>query len=150
MNTAINVGPMADISRRLAEFVSRVPVWSVTAFTVDGYVVGHRVTSDKIPDTIEMVVSSMSAGLITIAEDFIRLVDRTKIFRQILVDSQSTQGGESFSIILKHAAQNLLLTCIFPHTVPLGLVTFEVDVLCQELAEVVAGWDTKLHAESLT
>ncbi|MEM2142209.1 MAG: hypothetical protein QXS20_09085 [Candidatus Thorarchaeota archaeon] len=144
------VGPGAIVTRLLGEFAARVPVWSVTAFTVDGYVVGNKLSEDRIPETVAPVISSMSAGLITIAEDFIRLVDGAKVFGQILVDSRDAQGGLAFSIILRHVAQNLLLSCIFPHSTPLGLVTFEIETLCQELSEAVRGWDTKLHEQSLT
>ncbi len=49
MSTTLNLGPMAEIARRLADFAQRLQIWSVTAFTIDGYVVGHRVSYDNMP-----------------------------------------------------------------------------------------------------
>ena len=94
----------------------RVPVWGLTVFTVDGYILAHRLFYDGMPENLEMIVSSMSAGLITISQDFIRLVASNSQFRQVLVDADDEAGDVSFSVLLKQIAENVMLTCIFPNT----------------------------------
>ena len=81
------IPPIKNIRNKLTEFESRVPVWGLTVFTVDGYILAHRLFYNKMPENVEMAVSSMSAGLITISEDFIRLVDPEKKFRQVMVEA---------------------------------------------------------------
>ena len=144
------LGPDNEIKKALADFASRVPIWSVTAYTLDGYIIGHKPSYGAIPEGIEQVISSMSSGLITIAEDFLRLIDATRQFGQVLVDAKDEYGGVTFSILLRLAAENVLLTCIFPHETPLGLVTFEVETLCQSIAEIVGNWSVKVHEDTLT
>ncbi len=143
------VPPVQKIRSLLADFESRVPVWGLTIFTVDGYILAHRLFYEQMPQNIEMVVSSMSAGLITISEDFIRLVDATKNFRQVMVEAEEA-GCVSFSILLKHIAENVMLACIFPSELQLGLVTFEIENLCRDIIEIVNLWDVKLHEETVT
>ena len=142
--------PIVKIRKRLTEFEMRVPVWGLTVFTIDGYIIAHRLFYETMPENIEMAISSMSAGLITISEDFIRMVDVEKGFKQVLVDSLSPNESPSFSILLRHIADNVMLTCIFPHTLQLGLVSFEIENLSNEILEIVNEWDVKLHSDTVT
>lgn len=144
------VPPISQIRDLLTQFEMKVPVWGLTVFTVDGYILAHRLFYDGMSENIEMVVSSMSAGLITISEDFIRLVDSQKTFGQVLVDAEDPQSHLSFSILLKHISENVMLTCIFPTTVQLGLVAFEIENLSQEIIDIVQMWDVKLHEHTVT
>lgn len=143
------IPPVNKIRNLLTEFENRVPVWGLTVFTVDGYILAHRLFYDAMPENIEMAVSSMSAGLITISEDFIRLVDASKNFRQVMVDAEES-GSVSFSILLKHIADNVMLACIFPNDLQLGLVSFEIENLSRDIVEVVSLWDVKLHEDTVT
>ena len=143
------IPPIKNIRNKLTEFESRVPVWGLTVFTVDGYILAHRLFYNKMPENVEMAVSSMSAGLITISEDFIRLVDPEKKFRQVMVEADEG-GAVKFSILLKHIADNVMLACIFPSETQLGLVSFEIENLCSEIIEIVNNWDVKLHEETVT
>ncbi len=146
----IGIPPVNMIKNELAEFESRVPAWGLTVFTIDGYIIAHSSSSQKIPEGIEYAVSSLSAGLITISEDFIRMVDSEKMFREVLVDSIDLGGDFAFSILLRTIADNVMLACIFPRTTPLGLITFEIDNLTDKIREIVGEWDVKLHSETLT
>ena len=150
MEIAEGIMPIVKIRKRLAEFEMRVPVWGLTVFTIDGYIIAHRLFYETMPQNIEMAISSMSAGLITISEDFIRMVDVEKGFKQVLVDSLSPNESPSFSILLRHIADNVMLTCIFPHTLQLGLVSFEIENLSNEILEIVNEWDIKLHSDTVT
>ncbi|MGQ4871724.1 MAG: roadblock/LC7 domain-containing protein, partial [Candidatus Thorarchaeota archaeon] len=150
MSETSDIFPAKEIQEKLSEFEMRVPVWGITVFTVDGYIIAHRLFYDGMPENVEMAVSAMSAGLITISEDFIKLVDSTKLFRQVLVDSEDAEGQEAFSIILRHVAENVLLTCIFPHSVQLGLVSFEIENLSRDIVEIVNRWEVKLHQDTMT
>ncbi|MHA1909786.1 MAG: roadblock/LC7 domain-containing protein [Candidatus Thorarchaeota archaeon] len=150
INEAEEIAPIREIRKLLTEFEMRVPVWGLTVFTVDGYILAHRLFYEGMPEGLEMVVSSMSAGLITISEDFIRMVNPQSEFRQVLVDADSDGEGYSFSIILKHVSENVMLACIFPDKVQLGLVSFEIENLSCEIVEVVNNWDVKLHEETVT
>ncbi len=142
---------MKQIRVKLSDFEMRVPVWGLTVFTIDGYIIAHRLFYNGIPEDIGIAISSMSAGLITIAENFIRVVASQNSFRQVLVDSIDEVGRElSFSILLKNVAENVLLACIFPSTTQLGLVTFEVENLSNEISEIVGQWDIKLHEDTVT
>jgi predicted regulator of Ras-like GTPase activity (Roadblock/LC7/MglB family) len=143
------IPPVNKIRSLLTEFEGRVPVWGLTVFTVDGYILAHRLFYEGMPENIEMAVSSMSAGLITISEDFIRLVDETKRFRQVMVDAEIS-GSMSFSILLKHIAENVMLACIFPSDLQLGLVSFEIENLSRDIVDVVNLWDVKLHENTVT
>lgn len=143
------IPPVNKIRCLLTDFESRVSVWGLTVFTVDGYILAHRLFYEAMPENIEMAVSSMSAGLITISEDFIKMVDATKTFRQVMVDAEIS-GDVSFSILLKHIAENVMLACIFPSNLQLGLVSFEIENLSQDIIEVVNLWDVKLHEDSVT
>ena len=142
--------PIVKIRKRLTEFEMRVPVWGLTVFTIDGYIIAHRLFYETMPENIEMAISSMSAGLITISEDFIRMVDVEKGFKQVLVDSLSQNESPSFSILLRHIADNVMLTCIFPQKLQLGLVSFEIENLSNEILEIVNEWDVKLHSDTVT
>ncbi|MHA2078631.1 MAG: roadblock/LC7 domain-containing protein [Candidatus Thorarchaeota archaeon] len=144
------IPPIKQIRNLLAEFEMRVPVWGLTVFTVDGYILAHRLFYDDMPDNIELAVSSMSAGLITISEDFIRLVDAKKSFRQVTVDAEDNSSAVSFSILLKNVSENVMMACIFPSNVQLGLVTFELENLSNEIVEIVNMWDVKLHEDTVT
>lgn len=150
MSEEYDIPPIDEIRKLLTDFEMRVPVWGLTVFTVDGYILAHRLFYDGMPENIELAVSSMSAGLITISQDFIRLVDAHKEFRQVLVDAENPTGDGSFSILLKHVSENVMLACIFPNNVQLGLVTFEVENLSREIVDVVNLWDVKLHEETVT
>ncbi|MFW9803932.1 MAG: roadblock/LC7 domain-containing protein [Candidatus Thorarchaeota archaeon] len=144
------IPPVLQIRNLLTEFEMKVPVWGLTVFTVDGYILAHRLFYEGMPENIEMAVSSMSAGLITISEDFIRLVNDSSLFRQVLVDAEDKNSAVDFSILLKHIAENVMLTVIFPSSIQLGLVTFEIENLSQAITEVVGLWDVKLHDETMT
>ncbi|MHA1948352.1 MAG: roadblock/LC7 domain-containing protein [Candidatus Thorarchaeota archaeon] len=150
MKDEISIPPIEDIKKVLSDFEMKVPVWGLTIFTVDGYILAHRLFYDKMPENIELAVSSMSAGLITISEDFIRMVDAQKSFRQVLVDAEDENASITFSILLKIIAENVLLACIFPSRVQLGLVTFEIENLSNKIIEIVNLWDVKLHEETVT
>ncbi len=144
------IPPVKKLRQKLDEFAARVPIWSLTLFTVDGYIIAHRAASERIPDGIEMAISSMSAGLITISEDFIRMIDASKMFRSVLVDSVDEAGVLNFSILLGVVADNVLLSCVFPRTTQLGLITFELETLGNEIRETIREWDVKLHSETMT
>ena len=150
MNQEQDLPPIGEIRKALNDFEQRVPVWGLTVFTVDGYILAHRLFYEAMPENLEMAVSSMSAGLITISEDFIRLVDATKNFRQVLVDAENGTDTETFSILLIHVAENVMLACIFPTSVQLGLVTFELENLRNAINEIVNRWEVKLHDETVT
>ncbi len=143
------IPPVLEIRKLLMEFNRRLPVWALTVFTVDGYVLGHRHNNESMPENIETVISSMSAGLITISEDFIKLVNNTKSFGQVIIEAEDA-GMVSFSILLKHLAENVMLACIFPRDLELGLISFEIENLRQEIREVVRLWEVRLHEESMT
>lgn len=144
------IPPVRQIRDLLTDFEIRVPVWGITVFTVDGYILAHRLFYDDMPQNIEMAVSSMSAGLITISEDFIRLVDSSADFSQVLVDAEHETGDVSFSILLKHIEENVMLTCIFPSDTKLGLVSFEIQTVSNKIQEIVEMWDVKLHRDTMT
>lgn len=144
------VPPVKEIRDQLSSFEMKVPVWGLTVFTVDGYIIAHKLFYDAMPAEIEVAVSSMSAGLITISEDFIRIVDSGNKFKQVLVDSEDTIGTVSFSILLRTIAENVLLACIFPNSTKLGLVTFEIENLSNSILDIVDRWDVKLHADTVT
>jgi predicted regulator of Ras-like GTPase activity (Roadblock/LC7/MglB family) len=146
----IEVLPVKEIREQLNNFEMKVPVWGLTVFTVDGYIIAHKLFYDAMPEEIGLAISSMSAGLITISEDFIRMVDSGNLFRQVLVDSEDTDGAVSFSILLKSIAENVLIACIFPSSTQLGLVTFEMENLSSEILDIVNRWDIKLHEDSIT
>jgi predicted regulator of Ras-like GTPase activity (Roadblock/LC7/MglB family) len=146
----IEVLPVKEIREQLNNFEMKVPVWGLTVFTVDGYIIAHKLFYDAMPEEIGMAISSMSAGLITISEDFIRMVDSGNLFRQVLVDSEDTDGAVSFSILLKSIAENVLIACIFPSSTQLGLVTFEMENLRSEILDIVNRWDIKLHEDTVT
>ncbi len=154
LERVMNMDPENQVNQQIQqlfqEFFCRVPVWSLTTFTVDGYVIAHRTTTEKISPDIEFVISSMSTGLITIAEDFIVFVDNLKKFKQILIDATSLDATDQFSIILLHVAQNVLLACIFPQTTQLGLLSYELDNLQKRIREIVSNLDLKLHKETMT
>ncbi|MFW9843709.1 MAG: roadblock/LC7 domain-containing protein [Candidatus Thorarchaeota archaeon] len=145
-----DVPPVKEIRELLSNFELRIPVWGLTVFTVDGYIIAHKLFYDAMPNEIGLAISSMSAGLITISEDFIRMVDSRNIFRQVLVDSEDTDGSLSFSILLKNITENVLIACIFPSSTQLGLVTFEVQNLSNDILDVVNRWDVKLHDDTVT
>ena len=149
-NRTENIPPIDNIRKLLFDFEHRVPVWGLTVFTVDGYILAHRLFYDGMPKNIEMAVSSMSAGLITISEDFIRMVNQSSIFNQVLVDAEGPESTSVFSILLKHIADNVMLACIFPSDVQLGLVSFEIQNLSQDIVEIVNNWDVKLHSDTVT
>ncbi len=142
--------PVQQIRQKLAEFELRVPVWGLTVFTVDGYIIAHKLFYEGMPESIETAISAMSSGLITISEDFIKMIDSQKMFQQVLVDSEDFGGDVSFSILLKHIAENVMLACIFPNTSQLGLVTFEIENLSRAIVEIVNNWDVKLHEDTVT
>ncbi|MHA2236411.1 MAG: hypothetical protein ACXABH_13845, partial [Candidatus Thorarchaeota archaeon] len=62
MKDEISIPPIEDIKKVLSDFEMKVPVWGLTIFTVDGYILAHRLFYDKMPENIELAVSSMSAG----------------------------------------------------------------------------------------
>jgi len=144
------VPPVKEIREKLSNFEMEVPVWGLTVFTADGYIIAHKLFYDAMPDEIGMAISSMSAGLITISEDFIRMVDSRSTFRQVLVDSEYNDDTPSFSILLKAIAENVLIACIFPSSTQLGLVTFEIENLCKEIRDIIELWDVKLHEDTVT
>jgi predicted regulator of Ras-like GTPase activity (Roadblock/LC7/MglB family) len=144
------IPPIRQIRNLLADFEMRVPVWGLTVFTVDGYILAHRLFYDGMPENIELAVSSMSAGLITISQDFLQLVSSESLFQQVLIDADNSNGPASFSIMLKHIADNVMLTCIFPNNAKLGLVSFEIENLSNAINEIVGLWDVKLHEETVT
>lgn len=146
----IDIPPVTMISNELSAFEERVPVWGLTVFTIDGYIIAHSSAAQKIPEGIEYAISSLSAGLITISEDFIRMVDQAKLFQQVLVDSVDETGESALSIILRTIADNVMLACVFPKTTQLGLITFEIDTLSDRIREITREWDVKLHSETLT
>ena len=150
MENDIEIPPVAKIRTRLGEFEMRVPVWGLTVFTVDGYIIAHKLFYEKMPVDLEMAVSTMSAGLITISENFIQMIDQQNKFKQVLVDALGATNRTSFSILLKHICDNVMLTCIFPHTLQLGLVSFEIENLSNEILEIVREWDVKLHSDTVT
>jgi predicted regulator of Ras-like GTPase activity (Roadblock/LC7/MglB family) len=144
------VPPVKEIREQLNEFEMKVPVWGLTVFTVDGYIIAHKLFYDKMPEEIELAVSSMSAGLITISENFIQMVEGGSAFRQVLVDSEGPNGTESFSILLRKIEENVLITCIFPNSTQLGLVIFEMENLSNSILDIVGRWDIKLHKDTVT
>jgi predicted regulator of Ras-like GTPase activity (Roadblock/LC7/MglB family) len=146
----VEVPPVKEIREQLSNFEMKVPVWGLTVFTIDGYIIAHKLFYDDVPNDIGMAISSMSAGLITISENFIRMVDSKNLFRQVLVDSDDADSAISFSILLKNIAENVMLACIFPSTTQLGLVTFEVENLSNEILDIVNRWDVKLHEDTVT
>ncbi len=149
-NEQTDIPPVNMIKNELSAFEERVPAWGLTVFTIDGYIIAHSSTAQKIPEGIEYAISSLSAGLITISEDFIRMVDQTKLFKEVLVDSVDETGENAFSIILRTIADNVMLACVFPKTSQLGLITFEIDNLSDRIREITREWDVKLHSETLT
>ena len=48
--------PAKEIQEKLSEFEMRVPVWGITVFTVDGYIIAHRLFYDGMPENVEMAV----------------------------------------------------------------------------------------------
>jgi len=145
-----DIPPVNQIRSLLTEFEMRVPVWGLTVFTVDGYILAHRLFYEDMPENMEMAISSMSAGLITISENFIQLVNQQSSFRQVLVDADDENGLVNFSILLKNVADNVMLACIFPNKAQLGLVSFEIENLSDQINEIVSLWDVKLHDETVT
>ncbi|MFW9847642.1 MAG: roadblock/LC7 domain-containing protein [Candidatus Thorarchaeota archaeon] len=144
------IPPVAQIRNLLKDFETKVPVWGLIVFTVDGYVLAHQPCKDDMPENLELAFSSMSVGLITISEDFIRLVDSAKLFRQILVDAEDENKEPAFSIFLRHVAENVMLACIFPSKVRIGLLAFELEILGNQIDEIVNLWDIKLHNNTVT
>ena len=146
----VEIPPVREIREQLSKFEMKVPVWGLTVFTVDGYIIAHKLFYDAMPDQLGMAISSLSAGLITISENFISMVDSEKLFRQVLVDSESSDGAVSFSILLKTITENVLIACIFPSTTQLGLVTFEIENLSSDILDIVNRWDIKLVEDTVT
>ncbi|MFW9920893.1 MAG: roadblock/LC7 domain-containing protein [Candidatus Thorarchaeota archaeon] len=150
MNDEFVIPPLKMIKSEVANFVQHIPIWTITLFTVDGYVLEHRSNNMNLPQEIELIISSMSAGLITIAEDMIRMVDHSKLFSQVIVDSENVSDNENFSILLRQIADNILLACVFPNSTHLGLITFEIQELTNRIRDIVSQWDIKLHEETMT
>ncbi len=134
----------------LGELEFKLPLWGVTIFTIDGYVLAHKLFYGSMPPEIEMTISSMSASLISIAEDFIQFVNTEGNFQQFIVDANDKNDKLKFSILLRPIAENVLLTCIFPASLQLGLVLFEIDSLSQQVRDQLEKWEAKVHFETVT
>ncbi len=151
MNESTIESPLSiPIGDMLLEFELKVPVWGLTVSTLDGYIIAHRIFHDKMKTEIETVISSMSASLIAISEDFIRFVNASKTFKQVVIDAEDQDKTLSFSVLLKHLKHNVLLTCIFSHSTELGLLLFEVGDLAKKIGELVEKQSGRIHPESLT
>lgn len=140
-----DIPPVKQIRNKQAEFEMRVPVWEITMFTVDGYIIAHKLFYEGMPKDIEMAISSMSAGFITNTEDFIRMISDRALFNQILIDAIELGEIAVFSILLRSIAENVMLAHIFLNTMQLGLVTFEVNNLKNDKLDIVNLWEIKLH-----
>ncbi len=43
------IPPVREVGQEPAKFAERVPIWGLTVFTVDGYIIAHHAFPEKIP-----------------------------------------------------------------------------------------------------
>lgn len=121
---------MSNLSERiivdhLEGFRKRTGILCSTLFNDDGLVIAIEQEKNEDPGYYESI-GALSAGIVSLAENGIKSIYEDKMIKQISVRAGNHKENDGFTILLESVMEDVILSVIFPLSLNLGVVLFEL------------------------
>jgi len=123
---------MSEIRDNLAtildNLITNTGIISSSLITEDGLVIATNSEQDEQDEEININFAAISASILSMAERGIEIINANKILEQIKIDAGlDGKIDADFTILITRVISNILIQVIFPKSVNIGLIHFEIN-----------------------
>lgn len=113
-------------------------ITSSNLITEDGLVIASNTKQDELDVEMNINFAAISASILSMAERGIEIINENKILEQITIDAGLDKKlDEDFTILITKIYNNVLLQIIFPKSINIGLIHFEISKAVKEMKELI-------------
>ncbi|MFX1257721.1 MAG: roadblock/LC7 domain-containing protein [Promethearchaeota archaeon] len=113
-------------------------ITSSSLITEDGLVIAFSNSQEEIDDEFNTNFAAISASILSMAERGIEIINANKMLEQIKIDSIKDRNIEAdFTILITRVVSNVLLQVIFPKTINIGLIHFEINKHVNKIKNII-------------
>ncbi|MHA1283302.1 MAG: roadblock/LC7 domain-containing protein [Promethearchaeota archaeon] len=106
--------------------------------TEDGIVIAGNSQQNDNNHEVNYNFAAISASILSMAERGIEIINSNKILEQIKIDAGMDENlDQDFSILITRVISNILIQLIFPKTINIGLIQFEVNNTIKKIKDII-------------
>jgi len=129
---------MSEIRDNLAtildNLITNTGIISSSLITEDGLVIATNSEQSEQDEEININFAAISASILSMAERGIEIINTNKILEQIKIDAGLDENVDAdFTILITRVISNILIQVIFPKSVNIGLIQFEINKMVKEI-----------------
>ncbi len=118
----------------LDNLITNTGIISSSLITEDGLVIATNSEQDDKDEEININFAAISASILSMAERGIEIINTNKILEQIKIDAGINRKIDAdFTILITRVISNILIQVIFPKSVNIGLIQFEINKMVKEI-----------------
>ena len=118
----------------LDNLITNTGIISSSLITEDGLVIATNSEQDDKDEEININFAAISASILSMAERGIEIINTNKILEQIKIDAGLDRKIDAdFTILITRVISNILIQVIFPKSVNIGLIQFEINKMVKEI-----------------
>ena len=118
----------------LDNLITNTGIISSSLITEDGLVIATNSEQDDKDEEININFAAISASILSMAERGIEIINTNKILEQIKIDAGLDENVDAdFTILITRVISNILIQVIFPKSVNIGLIQFEINKMVKEI-----------------
>jgi len=123
-----------NLATILENLITNTGIISSSLITEDGLVIATNSEQSEQDEEININFAAISASILSMAERGIEIINTNKILEQIKIDAGLDENVDAdFTILITRVISNILIQVIFPKSVNIGLIQFEINKMVKEI-----------------
>ncbi len=124
-----------DILSMLKEFRKRTNVIFSSLFTTDGFLIVVDHASFTEDDDQHESIGAICAGIVDLVNHGIQSFPNAIPVKQISIKAGNQANIDGFEIVLTSLVNDIIICVMFPNTLNLGVILFELNNIIQNLSK---------------
>ncbi len=124
-----------DIQNMLKDFRKRTNVICLSLFTRDGFLIALDQGSLSEDDYIHESIGAICAGIVDLVRHGIQSFPNAMPVKQISIKAGNQKNVDGFEIVLTSLVNDIIIFVMFPNTLNLGVILFELNNTIEKLSK---------------
>jgi len=127
-----------DLEIILKKFRERTNVFGSILFTEDGLCIANDYKRFSNDDEKCVSIAAISAGIIALAEQGLINFDNEYHIKQVSIQAGHQIDDDGFEILIEVISKDFIIAIIFPNSLNLGVIQFELRQLINKIREYIS------------